>query len=427
MKSLTVNVFWPTWEWTFQPHIQWLTSSYAAGLAIRDAVESRRLIQSPWYQARWGDQYRLTGDQNQKSRYENDHRGHRIAVGVGGGSTGEGGDRVIVDDPLKAEDGDSDAMREAANQWWSSTMSTRGNDPKTVARVIIMQRLHDQDLTGYVLELAKAGGEQYEHLCLPERYEPRTYMTAIGWQDPRRDEGELLWPEQFPEPEVQRLAATLGIRGTAGQLQQRPAPAGGEIFQRAWWDGQNRYDATDTRLYRLNTARWLSFDTALKDDESNDYTAMGVWELTSDWQLMHRLVWQQKLQFPQLSKVIEDEAQRWSGDGKLRGIVIEDKNSGTSAIQTLRQSAAPEISAMLVAFEPKGSKESRARQASLWCERGMILLPEPSAAASWLFDFEEMLFKFPTTAHDDMIDQMTQIIIYLEHYIARGWQARIGS
>ena len=423
-KSLTVSVFWPTWEWIDRPATQWLTASYAAELAVRDAVESRRLITSTWYQMRWGDKFKLTDDQNRKARYENDHRGHRIAVGVGGGATGEGGDRIIVDDPMKALDQHSDAIRTEANAWWDGTMSTRANNPETAGRVIIMQRLHERDLTGHVLERAREGGLQWEHLCLPMRYEPRTYVSGLGWRDPRTDEGELLAPERFDEEQTRLLEVTLGEAGAASQLQQRPAPAGGAIMKRAWWDGVNRWAPTDNGKV---VGRWLSFDTALKDAEQHDYTAWGVWELYADYRLRLRDLGADKLQFPQVASTIEAQAKRWMADGLLMGIVVEDKGSGTSAIQTLRQSAPPEIAAKLIAFAPVGSKEARARQASLWCERGMVLLPMPGDDVPWLLAFEDVLFKFPAVEHDDVVDQMTQIVIYLENYLAAGWQAQVGQ
>jgi predicted phage terminase large subunit-like protein len=223
------------------------------------------------------------------------------------------------------------------------------------------------------------------------------------------------------------LKASLGERGTAGQLQQRPAPAGGAIFKRDWWQVDNRFDAGDSRFWNLCVGRWLSFDTALKDKESNDFTSMGVWELTADYRLAQREVWWRRLQFPQLASVIEGEALRWNRDGRLRGVIIEDKGSGTSALQTLRQGAPEWLAEMLVGFEPRGSKEGRARQASLWCERGCVLLPFPGASAPWLLEFEDdFLFKFPAGAFDDPVDQWTQMVIYLEHYLAQGWRSRLA-
>lgn len=209
-------------------------------------------------------------------------------------------------------------------------------------------------------------------------------------------------------------------------MQQRPAPAGGGIFKRDWWEAENRFDPEDEAFWNLCVGRWLSFDTALKDKESNDYTAMGVWELTADYRLALREVWWERLQFPQLAGRIEEEAWRWNRDDKLKGIIIEDKISGTSALQTLRQSAPEWLVGLLVGFEPRGSKEGRARQASLWCERGSVLLPEPSEAAPWLWEFEEdFLFKFPGGAFDDPVDQLTQTVIYLEHFLAQGWRGRM--
>jgi hypothetical protein len=141
-KSTFVGVLWPAWEWTVNPHLQWLCASYREALAIRDGVKMRRLITSPWYQERWGGLYRLTGDQNEKRRFENDRAGYRVSIGVGTG-TGEGGHRLVLDDPISADQAESDAYREAANDWIDGTFSTRGNDPRTVARVIVMQRLHE--------------------------------------------------------------------------------------------------------------------------------------------------------------------------------------------------------------------------------------------------------------------------------------------
>jgi predicted phage terminase large subunit-like protein len=424
MKSLTVCVFYPTWVWTHSPAKRFLTSSYSIEYAVRDAVKSRRIITSPWYQQRFGDVYRLAGDQNVKSRYENDKTGHRIAVSVGGAATGEGGDIIIVDDPLKAQDAHSDPIRGEANDWWDKTMSTRGNDPKTTVRIVIMQRLHEDDLTGHLVEkMREEGAEQYEHLVLPMRHELKRFFSTVGLQDPRQESGELLWPERVPEVEVRKLEASLG-NDAAGQLQQRPAPAGGSIFLSEWWDDRNRFDASDGKIKNLVVARWLSFDTALKDKEANDFTAMSTLELLPDYKVLLRLNWKKKLQFPQLASSIEAEARRWNYDEKLRGIIVEDKGSGTSALQTLSQSAEAGIAKLLIPFQPQGSKEYRARQASLWCDRGCVLLPWPGEDAEWLFDFEDGLYKFPNAAHDDDTDSFSQGILYLENLLAAGWQAR---
>lgn len=230
MKSLTVSVFWPVWEWLSAPSRRWLFASYALSLSIRDSLKCRRLIESPWFRRRWSDRFQLTSDQNVKARFDNDATGYRIATSVGGAATGEGGDRIVVDDPHNIQEAESDAVRSSTLTWWDEVMSTRLNDPKTGAKVIVMQRCHERDLAGHVLE---QGG--YEHLCLPAEYDGRRMVTAIGWSDPRRQPGELLWPARYGRAEIDALKRALGSYGTAGQLEQRPAPRGGGLFQRTWF------------------------------------------------------------------------------------------------------------------------------------------------------------------------------------------------
>mgnify|MGYP000011037049 CR=1 FL=1 len=226
MKSMLIAVMWPAWRWAHHPSTRWLFASYAQQLSVRDSLKMRRLIQSPWYQRLWGDRFALTDDQNAKMRFENDATGYRIATATGATATGEGGDLVVVDDPHSAQGASSEAQRESTLVWWDETMSTRLNDPKTGAKVIVMQRLHERDLSGHVLE---QGG--YEHLCLPLEYEPdRHCHTGIGWEDWRQEAGELLWPERIGPEEREAKQRELGDYGYAGQFQQRPAPRGGGMF-----------------------------------------------------------------------------------------------------------------------------------------------------------------------------------------------------
>ncbi|MBZ5623541.1 MAG: hypothetical protein LAQ69_33185 [Acidobacteriia bacterium] len=150
-KSLLTAVFWPAWVWITRPESRWLFSSYREPLATRDSVKCRRLIESAWYQERWGGRYQLAGDQNQKNRFENTQTGCRVVVPMSSG-TGERGDYVVVDDPHSVDQAESDAERRSAIEWWNGSMSTRLNDFATGHKIVIQQRLHEADLTGDLLQ-----------------------------------------------------------------------------------------------------------------------------------------------------------------------------------------------------------------------------------------------------------------------------------
>jgi predicted phage terminase large subunit-like protein len=206
-KSSLVNVMFPTWLWTQVPHTQLLTLSHSERLSTRDALFSRRLLTSDWYQERWGDKFFLTGDQNEKTRYQNDQHGHRISQSITSRVTGEGGDIIMIDDPLSADEAPSDAQRNTVNDAFDIMISTRLNNPISSSIVIIQQRLHEDDLVGHLL---KDNYEGYEYLTIPMEYEGVTYSTSLGLTDPRKKKGELLMPDRFPREKVDALKKRLG-------------------------------------------------------------------------------------------------------------------------------------------------------------------------------------------------------------------------
>ena len=233
MKSLSCSVFWPAWDWLKNPWRQFLSASYAETLSIRDSVKCRRVIQSQRYKeimAGTNSKFQLTSDQNAKQRFENTQGGHRLATSVGGALTGEGGDIILVDDPHNVVDGESEVKRLTTLQWWDEAMSTRLNDPKTGAFVVIMQRLHEGDLTGHILENDTDGN--WDHLCLPAEYElENRCKSTISFTDPREEEGEPLWPERYGKKELKALKKEIGsVYAISGQLQQRPSPREGGMF-----------------------------------------------------------------------------------------------------------------------------------------------------------------------------------------------------
>ena len=226
MKSMLAGVFWPAWEWGPKglPGTRFIGASYEESLATRDNRRMRHLVQSEWFQRLWP--IGLTGDQNAKTYFENDATGWRQSCAVKS-MTGKRGDRVLWDDPHSVENAISDAHRETALRVFKETLPTRLNNPDSSAIVIIMQRLHERDVAGMILEEDYG----YEHLCLPMEFEPdRRCVTSIGFQDPRTKEGELLFPERFP-PEVVDDYRQMGEYAYSGQMQQRPAPRGGGFFE----------------------------------------------------------------------------------------------------------------------------------------------------------------------------------------------------
>lgn len=388
-KSLLVSVFWPTWEWLTHPDKRWLFASYAQSLSTRDSLKCRRIIESPWYQQNWGHLYQLTSDQNQKTRFDNDKTGYRLATSVGGAATGEGGDRVVCDDPHAVQDAPSKALRESTLLWWDEVMSTRLNNPKTGAKVIVMQRVHAEDLSGHVL-----GQSGWEHLCLPAEYEGSKAFTSIGWQDPRIEEGELLWPDRFGVDELMSLKTSLGSYAAAGQLQQRPSPAEGGIIKRGWWRFYREVPGDLEEVIE-------SWDCAFKDLKTSDYVAGHVWgRKGANKYLLDRV--HDRLAFPATIQAVRTLSAKWP---QAHTKLVEDKANGTAVIATLQN----EISGM-IPVEPQGGKEARAAAVSPQIEAGNVYLPDPTIAP-WVHDFIEECAAFPNGAHDDNVDAMSQALL----------------
>lgn len=198
------------------------------------------------------------------------------------------------------------------------------------------------------------------------------------------------------------------------------------IFDRSWWLGQNRYDAEDPRIPYQSIGRWISWDTGFKDKDSSAYTARVVGELMPNYKMLIRSVWRDRLLFPALPDAIAQDARLYNADGKLRGVIIEDKASGTSAYQTLMAGADRALAGVLIPFMPSGSKEQRAEQAAVWCRNGCVLLPNPSGAVPWLLDYENELFNAPMGEFMDQVDATSQLVLWTEKLLAEGYHARGG-
>lgn len=434
-KSLMTCVMWPCWEWLTKPEGRWLFASYAASLSIRDSLKCRRLIESDWYQERFGGAFRagrdefyeldgegvwqpvhgdpvfeLTSDQNAKVKFENDKTGYRIATSVSGTVTGERGSRVVVDDPHNVKDRESDKKRAAALIWWDEAMSTRLNDARKDAKVIIQQRVHEKDLTGHVL--AQGG---YEHLCLPTEYEPsRKCVTSIGWEDPRTVEGELLFPDRFGPNEVKEAKLRLGPIGFAGQHQQAPAPASGARFQKAWF----RYFKRDGDLYQLRKAngdtwavkvsdcnRYVVMDPASTEKDQNNkpcYTVIQVWDVTPSYDMLLIDQYREQVQAPDAADAAVTMVRRYDA----QWIGIEKDGIGAGIVQTVRKRGIT-----VRAIKARGSKEARSETGEIRMAAGMIHFPE---GAPFLFDLEKELLTFPNSDYADQVDTLAHAAIMVQ-------------
>jgi predicted phage terminase large subunit-like protein len=420
-NSTLMAVLWPAYVWTKRPEIQWIFASYSQMLAERDSVKCRNLIQSPWYQSRWGSVFQLARDQNQKRRFNNTLGGHRIATSPGGLATGEGADIFCWDDILNPKQARSDAMRNFVNEWLDQTASTRVRDPATFAMVGEMQRLHEDDPTGHSM---KQNPDGITLLCLPMRYEydGEDKVTSIGWSDPRQVPGELLWPQRFAEKDLAQFEKKLGPYGIASQWQQRPAPSGGGMFQRRWWgfwypDKDAPLPVVETRgtdggkiahpmvpLPQRYDTLIQSWDMSFKGKAESDFVAGHLWgKYKANRFLIDRV--HKKLTFSETLKAMKEfSAKHPTATRKL----VEEAANGNAVVDALRS----ELDGLKLVPTENSSKTDRANANTDIIESGNVYLPHP-IIAPWVNDFIREHEVFPFGMHDDDVDATAQALTFM--------------
>lgn len=399
-KSLFTSVLWPAWEWTREPWIKYITASFVADLSMRDALKMRTLIQSPWYQRCFGVQ--LRADQEAKTFYVNLDKGWRLATSTDGRGTGEHPDRKIIDDAHNPKQARSKQARETGIRWYDETMSTRGVG-RGARTVIIMQRLHAEDLTGHVL--AKGG---FRHICIPMRFDPDQGAAADDPRakphaaDPRTRKGELLWPSFFTEERVRTLERDLNPYGVAGQLQQRPAPEGGGLFQRAWFRIVDRIpdvvSGRDGRPVRVVSRNCRGWDTAATPG-GGDYTA-GV-RIADCGMEVHPRYYVEDVRRGQWGPADVDKNILGTARADGYECLIREEQEGGSAGKTViyaRRSA-------LAGYDYGGiplsdSKGVRAGPFRSQAEGGNVAL----VRGEWNEEYLTELENFPNGAHKDQVD-----------------------
>lgn len=383
MKSMLVNVFWPSWEWgpLRKTANRYIGASHEEGLATRDNLKMRRLVQSSWFQERWPTT--LTGDQNAKTYFENEDTGFRLSCAVKS-MTGRRGDRVMWDDPHSVEAAISDAHRETAIRVFTETLPTRLNNPDSSAIIVVMQRLHEEDVSGYIL----ANDLGYEHLMLPMEFEPeRKCYTSIGFEDPRTEENELLFEKRFPREVVDRDKKVMGTFATAGQFQQRPTPRTGGFFT---WENLEIVQATP-QLRRI-VRYWDKAGTdgggartaGVKMGEGVD----GCWYVLD----VEKGQWSAAKREPVIKQVAELDGK------KVRIWIEQEPGSGgkESAEATIKNLAGFTIKAE----RATGDKALRAEPYAVQVEAGNVKL----LAGPWNQDFIAEHKTFPRGKFKDQID-----------------------
>ena len=419
-----VSIAWPAWTWAQRelsdltgPQVPFLCASYGNSLSLDISTKCRRLIESDWYQRYWSDRFKIREDQNTKSRFDTDKGGTRIATSVGGALTGLGANILILDDIHNAQEMESQAVIKSAVQWFSEGLQSRLNNPKTGAIVVIMQRLSDEDLSGYIL--AKEAG--YVHLNLPLEYDPsRHCATSIGWSDPRTEEGELLCPRRIGPEEVIELKKALGTYAYHGQYQQSPTPRGGGIIKERWWKAYPEYeedfdeDGRPVMPLEFPIMEFVvaSLDSAYTEKEENDYSALtvwGVWRKDGAPKVMLMAAWQERLELHDLITKVYETCTARKGI-RVDKLLIENKASGKSVAQEIiRLFEGAEFGVEMV--EPKGDKVSRMYSVQHLFENGVVYAPW----RPWSQMVIDEVTRFPKGAHKDTPDTVSMALSWLRN------------
>lgn len=455
-KTFIVSVCFIPWLWSQRdkgplrgPQVSAFYASYAEKLSLEHSLKCRRLIESRWYQERWGGRFKLVRDT--QGHFENDRGGYRMCSSVDAKATGFGADILVADDPHLVQEAESDDIREGTVRWWSETMPSRMNNRKTGAMIVVMQRVHEGDLSGHILaEL------DYTWICVPMSYVPCKHVNAwvgnkiktfigddiddideddIFWVDPRTEEGLLLWPDRFPASEVAKLEKELGPYAYAGQYQQTPAPRGGGIIREEWWqafdaDAAKEFSTEEIEFKKDGTPKKFpkmefivaALDTAYTEKEENDPSALSIWGVFRDRRgfpkVMLMFCWDERMQFHELVPRVASDCKRFEVDRLL----IEDKTLGhTVSVELARLFGSHNFGVDLVnprtGFIKSHDKVTRLQAVVHLFAEGLIYAPD----VEWADRMIKQCALVPRAIHDDLADTMSMALLWLRR---SGWALR---
>jgi predicted phage terminase large subunit-like protein len=392
-KSNTVSVAWVAWMLGRDPTLNFVCVSYSNELSGKLARDCQSIMQAPWYREIFpGTQ--ITRSRSASHDFETTRGGGRLATSVTGTLTGRGGDIIILDDVIKPEEANSETTRNSVNDWYRSTLASRLNDKASGAIICVMQRLHENDLSGVLLE---QGG--WDHLVLPAiANEDQSIILARGGVH-RRRVGDVLHPEREPLGVLAELRASMGSAAFEAQYQQQPMPAEGNLFRADWL--KTYAPLSEDRLTGTIIQSW---DTAIKAGSSNDYSVCITAALIG--RQIHIIdVWRGRVEFPDLLRKTIELAQR----EKAITLIIEDKASGQQLLQALRAESHPGVP-IPIGRTPEQDKYARAAGISSMIEAGQLFLPQE---AYWLADFRKELLAFPNSRYDDQVDALAQLLAWV--------------
>jgi predicted phage terminase large subunit-like protein len=413
MKSLLTSVFWGAWEWGPRglPHLRYLLAAYTQDLTLRDNRRCKAILQSEKFRRLWPEleiDPRRTSDEN----FATTRTGWRIATSPGGVGTGERADRIIIDDPHSVKTAESDAVRAETLRWWREVIPTRVNDPQTSAFVVIMQRVHEDDVSGDILENR---GSEWVHVMIPMRYETDRHCRTAHGEDPRTEDGELYWPERFPEWTVVRDSVALGQFGISAQFQQSPTPRGGGIIRRDQWlpwppIGEEDRWTTDAGQVRFPPWEFVCayLDTAFTEREENAWCAYTRWGVFADSagrpKVMLASAWRDRPTLRQLAEKTLDSCRR----GGVDVLVIENR-AGAEWVKQELQRLMRQGEFSIILDEPRGDKVARLHAVSPLFDDRVVHAPDRGWAEMVITEVSQ----FPKGRWKDLTDTVSGALGYL--------------
>lgn len=395
LKSLCASVAFIAWLLGHRPATQIICASYGQDLADKLALDSRKLMSCDWYRSLFPT--RLAAEKKAVNDFMTTEQGGRMSTSVGGVLTGRGADFIIIDDPLKPDEALSETGRNAVNNWYDGSLLSRLNDKINGCIIIIMQRLHQDDLVGHVL-----GQEDWEVVSFPaiaETDEEHVIESIFGRRVFKRAVGEPLHAGRETLPMLETTRQKIGDYNFSSQYQQNPIPVGGAMVKSDWLQYFDEPPSTEQILYTLQ-----SWDTAVKSGDLNDFSVCTTWAIVAQrYYLLD--VYRKRLNYPELKRAVIALADRY----RPNTILIEDKASGSSLIQDLHAAAEFRVKP----YQPPSGTDKVMRlhaQTALF-ENALVFLPKQ---ANWLHDYRVELTSFPGARYDDQVDSTTQALDYLK-------------